>query len=50
MLDISQYLCSTCNRTFFIVKEERNVDVDFDFGCPYGCDDNGIHICDCQII
>ena len=39
-LDLEQYQCRECRRFFYIFAMERS-GLDFDFGCPYGCDDNG---------
>ena len=39
-LKLEQYQCRRCGR-FFYINEMDKSDYDFDFGCPYGCDDNG---------
>lgn len=44
-LDLEQYLCRKCGRLFYINTMDRS-SMDLDFGCPYGCDDNGRHIRD----
>ncbi len=41
-LDLEEYQCRRCGRFFYINKADRN-SFDLDFGCPYGCDDNGRH-------
>ena len=44
-LHLEQYQCRTCGRLFYINALDRDA-YDLDFGCPYGCDDNGRHIQD----
>jgi len=44
-LNLEQYQCQSCGRLFYINGLDRCA-MDLDFGCPYGCDDNGRHICD----
>ena len=44
-LNLEQYQCRQCGRLFYINKMDRS-SLDLDFGCPYGCDDNGEHIRD----
>jgi len=44
-LNLEQYRCQRCGRLFYINEMDRS-DLDLDFGCPYGCDDNGRHIRD----
>ena len=39
-LNLEEYRCRKCKRLFYIDATERN-SLDLDFGCPYGCDDNG---------
>ncbi len=41
-LNLEQYQCRRCGRFFYINAMDRN-SLDPDFGCPYGCDDNGEH-------
>ena len=40
---IEEYQCGTCGRAFYIDPRERTA-LDIEFGCPYGCDDSGVHI------
>jgi len=40
---LEQYRCRKCGRVFYINGMERS-NLDLDFGCPYGCDDNGRYI------
>lgn len=40
---LDQYKCRKCWRYFYINENERT-EYDIDFGCPYGCDDNGMFI------
>jgi len=40
---LDQYKCRKCGR-FFYVDENKRTEYDLDFGCPYGCDDNGMFI------
>lgn len=42
-LTLEEYRRRKCGRLFCINAVERS-DLDLDFGCPYGCDDNGRHI------
>ncbi len=42
-LNLKEYRCRKCGRLFYIDAVERRP-FDLDFGCPYGCDDNGEHI------
>ena len=44
-LHLGQYRCLRCGRLFYINALDRT-DLDLDFGCPYGCDDNGRHVQD----
>jgi hypothetical protein len=44
-INLEEYRCRKCGRLFYINAVERN-SLDIDFGCPYGCDDNGRHIRD----
>ena len=44
-LVLEQYQCRRCGRLFYINTMDRS-SMDFDFGCPYGCDDNGRHVRD----
>jgi len=46
-LDLEQYQCRTCGRFFYINTMDRKP-LDLDFGCPYGCDDNGRHVRDIE--
>ena len=39
-LHLQEYECRKCGRLFYIGKADRS-SLDLDFGCPYGCDDNG---------
>ena len=41
-LNLEQYQCRRCGRFFYINKTDKT-GFDIDFGCPYGCDDNGRH-------
>ena len=43
ILQLEEYRCRRCNRLFYIESEDRG-SLEFDFGCPYGCDDDGRHI------
>ena len=45
---LEQYRCRCCGRQFHINKGDRS-SFDLDFGCPYGCDDNGEHHGDTQV-
>ena len=42
-LRLEEYLCQRCDKSFYIESGDRG-SLDLDFGCPYGCDDNGEHI------
>lgn len=42
-LQLEEYRCRRCNRPFYIQSGDRG-SLEFDFGCPYGCDDDGRHI------
>ena len=44
-LHLEQYRCLHCGRLFYINALDRR-ELDLDFGCPYGCDDNGRHVGD----
>ena len=44
-LKLPEYQGTKCGRLFYINALDRR-DLDLDFGCPYGCDDNGRHIGD----
>jgi hypothetical protein len=44
-LNLQQFQCRSCGRFFYINAMDRS-SLDLDFGCPYGCDDNGKHISD----
>jgi hypothetical protein len=46
-LNLEQYQCGRCGRLFYINEMDRG-GLDLDFGCPYGCDDNGKHVRDIQ--
>lgn len=39
-ITLEEYRCRKCHRLFYIDPVERHP-LDLDFGCPYGCDDNG---------
>jgi len=39
-LNLEEHRCRRCNRVFYIDATQRH-SFDLDFGCPYGCDDNG---------
>ena len=39
---LEQYQCRRCGRFWYIEKGDKS-DFDMDYGCPYGCDDNGRH-------
>lgn len=45
MLNLEEYRCRKCNRVFYIDATQRHP-LDLDFGCPYGCDDNGEPLAD----
>ncbi|MFC1636535.1 hypothetical protein ACFL5Z_17020 [Planctomycetota bacterium] len=40
ILNLEEYRCRQCSRLFYINAVQRT-SLDIDFGCPYGCDDNG---------
>jgi len=40
---LEEYRCRKCGRVFYINAAERS-NLDLDFGCPYGCDDNGRYV------
>jgi hypothetical protein len=42
-LNLEEYRCRKCGRLFCIDAAERHP-LAVDFGCPYGCDDNGERI------
>ena len=42
-LKLEQHQCRACGRLFYVAAWDRSP-LDIDFGCPYGCDDNGRHI------
>ena len=42
-ITLDEYRCRKCGRLFYINGAERS-SLDLDFGCPYGCDDNGDRI------
>lgn len=44
-LNLQQYRCLRCGRLFYINAIDRR-EFDLDFGCPYGCDNNGRHVRD----
>ncbi len=44
-LELQEYQCTRCGRSFYINGTDRG-SLDLDFGCPYGCDDNGRHMQD----
>ncbi len=44
-LNLQQYECRKCGRLFYINKMDKS-SLDLDFGCPYGCDDNGKYVKD----
>lgn len=44
-LNLEQYQCRRCRRCFYINGLDRG-ELDLDFGCPFGCDDDGRHIRD----
>ena len=39
-MNLEEYRCRQCDRLFYINAVQRT-SLDIDFGCPYGCDDNG---------
>lgn len=41
-LNLEQYQCRRCGRFFYVNRLDRG-ELDLDFGCPFGCDDNGLH-------
>jgi hypothetical protein len=38
--NLEEYRCRKCRRLLYVNAVERS-SLDIDFGCPYGCDDNG---------
>jgi len=44
MLRLEEYRCRRCARLFYVESGERG-GMELDFGCPFGCDDNGEHVC-----
>jgi hypothetical protein len=40
ILELEEYRCRRCNRQFYIESGDLG-SLEFDVGCPYGCDDNG---------
>ena len=42
-LKLEQHQCRACGRLFYIAALDRSP-LDINFGCPYGCDDNGRHV------
>jgi len=44
-LEIEQHQCRSCGRLFYINTMDKSW-LDLDFGCPYGCGDNGRHVRD----
>lgn len=44
-MNLEQYQCRECGRFFYVSSMDRR-GMDLDFGCPYGCDDNGEHVRD----
>lgn len=44
MLWLEEYRCRRCNRLFYVESGDRG-SMEVEFGCPYGCDDNGEHVC-----
>lgn len=42
-LQLEEYRCRRCSRSFYLGSGERG-SLEFDFGCPYGCDDDGRHV------
>jgi hypothetical protein len=47
-ITLEKYRCRECDRLFCIDAAERSA-LDLDFGCPYGCDDNGRRIGKAQV-
>ncbi len=47
-LSLEQYQCQSCKRSFYINGIERSK-LDLDFGCPYGCEDNGKYVWDIKV-
>ena len=43
-LRLEEYRCRRCARLFYVESGDRD-GLELDFGCPYGCDDNGEHVC-----
>ena len=44
-MNLEQYRCLRCGQLFYVNATDRR-ELDLDFGCPYGCDDNGRHVRD----
>ncbi len=44
MLWLEEYRCRRCHRLFYVESGDRG-NMELDFGCPFGCDDNGEHVC-----
>jgi hypothetical protein len=44
-LELEQYQCRKCSRFFYINKMDKS-SLGMDFGCAFGCDDNGRHVRD----
>jgi hypothetical protein len=44
MLWLEEYRCRRCQRLFYVESGDRS-SMELEFGCPYGCDDNGQHVC-----
>ena len=42
-IELEQYQCDKCGRFFYINKMDKSA-YDIDFGCPFGCDEAGIHV------
>ena len=42
-MNLEQYQCRECGKFFYVNRLDRN-EYDIDFGCPFGCDDNGRHV------
>jgi hypothetical protein len=47
-LVLEKYRCRKCGRNFYINKDDKEA-WDLDFGCVFGCDDNGRHVRDIRI-
>lgn len=41
--ELEQYQCRKCGRFFYIHKQDKS-GIEFDFGCPFSCDDNGRYV------